>query len=177
MIDDIHLSDHFSLYKLTTTLNAGLQEENRNLTTDQIEKLRALAVHCEKIWHLCGDSPVNIHSGYRSDSLNKATHGSSSTSQHPRCEAVDFNVPGQALEDTFNSLLAEGRDKQFAFGQLILEEADRGYKNPDGTESISRWVHCSLIGTLDAKKIGQVMRMKVGPDGKPAYTLIEQLRF
>ena len=176
-MENQQLSEHFSLYELTVTSNDALQAKNRELTDEQVAKLKALAGHCENIRALCGNTALRVHSGYRSPDLNTATKGSSSTSQHPRCEAIDFDVPGQTIEESFNALLDAARAGKFKFGQLIIEQTDRGYKNPDGTESIAKWVHCSLIGTLDPTKVGQVMRMKTGDDGKPGYTMIDKLNF
>lgn len=165
-----NLSEHFTFEELTVTSNAALQADNRIVSGEQLSKLKALADHCELMRAICGEEPMKIHSGYRSPTLNGATVGSSSTSQHPRCEAVDFDVPGQTIEDTFQRLLASARAGQFRFGQLILEVADRGYETV-------RWVHCSVIGTLDPAKVGQVMKMVAGPDGKPHYELIDQIKF
>lgn len=164
------LSEHFSLDELTVTSNDALQAANRVITDDQFVKLTALAAHCEILRAICGGRPLRIHSGYRSPALNGATTGSSSTSQHPRCEAVDFDVPGQTIEDSFNELLAAARAGKFKFGQLIIETAERSY----GTV---KWVHCSVIGTLDPSKVGQVMKMQSGPDGKPHYVLVDQIKF
>lgn len=170
MTSDMKLTEHFSLYELTSTSNEALQAKNRELTGEQVQKLVALAHHCEAIRRICGDGPLKIHSGYRSDALNGATHGSSSTSQHPRCEAVDFDVPGQDLGETFRLIHEAARAGKFRFGQLILEQAARPY----GTVT---WVHCSVEGTLDPMKIGQVMKMVAGQDGKPHYELVEKMDF
>lgn len=175
MTVDTKLSEHFSLYELTVTSNDKLQAANRDLTADQCQKLGFLALHAEAIREICGGLPVRIHSGYRADALNAATHGASSTSQHPKCEALDFDVAGQPLDDTFRMLLDAARAGKFRFGQLILEQADRGYKDPDGRESIARWVHCSVVGSLPGAKVGQAMKMVAGADGKQHYELIEQV--
>ena len=166
---DVKLSFHFSLFELTNTSNEELQAQNRTLSDAQITKLTALANHCELIRGICGGG-VNIHSGYRSLALNSTTVGSASTSQHPKCEAVDFDVTYQTVEDTFNKLLAAAREGHLRFGQLILERAERSY----GTVE---WVHCSVIGTLAPEKVGQVMKMVAGPDGKPNYILIDRIKF
>jgi zinc D-Ala-D-Ala carboxypeptidase len=166
---DEQLSPHFSLFELTTTSNKKLQEENRTLTYEQMCRLIILANHAESIREICGNAPVRVHSGYRSDSLNGATSGSSSASQHPRCEALDMDVMNQSVEDTFNKLLAAARVGKFKFGQLIIEKAGRDY-------GVSQWVHCSIIGTLDTTKVGQVMRM-TEVDGKFNYVLIDHLKF
>ena len=100
---NVKLSFHFSLFELTFTSNESLQEKNRTLSDMQLMKLTDLANHCELIRGICG-GPVNIHSGYRSPDLNGATAGSSSTSQHPRCEAVDFDVEYQNVQDSFDKI-------------------------------------------------------------------------
>ncbi len=167
--EDSKLSDHFSLFELTATSTANLQEVNRMLSNNQLKKLKELAAHCELMRSICG-APVVIHSGYRSVLLNGVVKGSASTSQHPRCEAVDFHASGQAVEETFEKLLEAARQQKFKFGQLIIERADRGY-------STVQWIHCSVIGTLDPAKVGQVMKMVAGLDGKPHYILIDHLKF
>lgn len=170
MTPDMKLTEHFSLYELTATSNAELQAKNRELTTEQVQKLVALAHHCEAIRGLCGGLALRVHSGYRAPALNGATVGSSSTSQHPRCEAVDFDVAGQEIGETFRLLHEAARAGKFRFGQLIIEAAQRPY-------GAVAWVHCSVVGTLDRAKVGQVMQMKAGPDGKPHYELVEKLDF
>lgn len=166
---DMQLSPHFSLYELTATTNTSLQEENRTLTDDQVAKLIVLAQQGEKIRTLV-NLPVVVHSGYRCDALNGVIPGSSSTSQHPRCEALDLAIQGQSVDDTFNALLAAAKSGQFTFGQLIIEEAVRSY-------GVVRWVHCSVIGTLDPSKVGQVMKMNAGVDGVTHYVMVDKLDF
>lgn len=163
------LSDHFGLFELTKTSNADLQSMNRSLSDMQVQKLTKLARHAEAIREICG-AAVLVHSGYRSAALNGATLGSSDTSQHTRCEALDFDVIGQSVDDSFTKLYNSAKAGRFQFGQLILEEANRGYV-------LSRWVHCSIIGSLDPAKVGQAMKMTAGPDGVPHYALVEQLKF
>lgn len=164
------LSDHFSLFELTATNNVDQQQNNRNLSDNQLQKLEKLSRLAETIRTICG-APVRIHSGYRSLVLNGNTAGSSSTSQHPRCEAIDFDVVGQTIEQSFDLLYQTAKLGHLQFGQLIIEEANRGY-------GISRWVHCSVIGTLAVDKVGQVMRMTQQPnDPNPTYTLVDTLKF
>lgn len=167
--EDVRLSEHFSLYELTITSNKALQERNRILSDEQVEKLKTLAEHAEAIRTIC-EAPVIINSGYRGEVLNIMTLGSSSTSQHPRCEAMDFYVKGMAHEEVFNRLLDMAKQGRFKFGQLILERAARSY----GT---AVWIHCSVIGTLDPSKVGQAMIMNAGIDGKQHYKLVEQVKF
>lgn len=170
MIPDQKLTEHFSLYELTVTSNLALQEKNRELSTEQVQKLVALAHHCENLRRICGDGPLRIHSGYRSPDLNGATKGASSTSQHPKCEAVDFDVPGKTIQQAFDAIYAAAKDGKIRFGQLIIERANRGYATVE-------WVHCSVPGTLDPAKIGQVMKMEAGEDGVPHYVMVDKLDF
>lgn len=167
--DDQKLSEHFSLYELTVTTNAPLQQANRTLNDEQVEKLKALAEQAERIRKIC-EAPIVINSGYRGDALNTLTAGSSRTSQHTKCEAIDFYAKGLAHEVVFQKLLDMARQGSFTFGQLILERAARSY----GTAT---WIHCSVIGTLDPVKVGQAMIMNAGIDGKQHYRLVEQLKF
>ncbi|MDE2019154.1 MAG: DUF882 domain-containing protein [Patescibacteria group bacterium] len=169
MLPDQKLSEHFSLYELTATSNAALQAANRDLTPEQLGKLCALAALCEELRAICGNTPMRVHSGYRSPALNGNTAGSSSTSQHPRCEAVDFDIPGQTLQESFDLIRAAARAGKIKFGQLIIERAERSY-------GIAEWVHCSVIGTLDPLKVGMVMEMQM-VDGKPHYILVEKFNF
>ena len=167
--EDQKLSDHFSLFELTVTSDVSMQKLNRTLTENQIDKLKTLAQHGECILKICGGA-VNVHSGYRCDALNGVTLGSSTTSQHPKCEALDLNILNQSVEDTFTKLVTASRSGEFKFGQLILERAERSY----GSTS---WVHCSVPGTLPPEKVGQVLKMDAGIDGKPLYLLIERISF
>jgi hypothetical protein len=90
MRDDQSLSTHFSLYEMTRTDNAKLQDANRDVTDDQVGKLTMLAGWLEGgARPLVG--PMRVHSAYRCDALNGVLPGHSSTSQHPKCEAVDFD--------------------------------------------------------------------------------------
>ena len=138
----VKLSINLSLGELTTTTNAALQAQNRDLTDQQVDKLAILARHGEAIRAICG-SPVHVHSGYRCDKLNGSTAGSSKTSQHPSCEAMDFDVNGQPIHESFDKLMSAAKDGRFTFGQLILESADRGYKDAKGNEVVATWCHCS----------------------------------
>jgi len=167
--ENIQLSPHFTLFELTATANASLQQQNRTLTDAQVQKLLTLAQLGETIRSIV-NAPVIIHSGYRCPELNEVIPGSSSTSQHPRCEALDLAVQGQSVDDTFNILLAAAKTGDLKFGQLIIEQAQRSY-------GVVRWVHCSVIGTLDPSKVGQAMKMVSGADGLPHYTLVDKLDF
>ena len=167
--EDSKLSEHFSLFELTVTTVPKMQEVNRLLSNNQMKKMKALADHCEIIREICGGAMI-VHSGYRGTLLNGVTQGSASTSQHPRCEAIDFHIVGISVEEAFSKILEAARAKKIKFGQLILERADRGY-------AVSTWVHCSVTGTLDPSKVGQVMKMVSGLDNVPHYISIDHISF
>jgi hypothetical protein len=174
---DAPLSPHFSFYELTVTSQTALQDANRDVTDDEYRKLGLLAQFAEGIRHLCGDRPTRIHSGRRAPAVNAGTQGSSDTSQHLRCEALDFDVIGLTVEEVFNILLQAAREGRFSYGQLIIEQADRGYKNADGTEAVSCWVHASVVGTLDPAKVGLAERAVWSEDEhRFLYTFVDRVR-
>ena len=121
------LTPHFTLEELTKT-NTGLSNipsveqinQLRNLCRDILEPLRT---------HL-GDSPIIIHSGFRSPAVNKAVLGVP-TSQHLLGQAADISSPCYTAAELYkiiDKLVIEG---DFNIGQCIL------YKN-------SHFVHVSL---------------------------------
>lgn len=162
-MEDKKLSEHFSLYELTATSHADLQAENRVLTSVQMEKLAALAALLETVrWIL--EAPLTIHSGYRCYALNQ-TVGSRENSQHLRSEAADFVPKGIDLTVAFNALRKAAKEGKLAFGQLIIEKAERSY----GT---TEWIHISQgFPYRDASMCGEVLAMNDG-----AYHLIEQIK-
>lgn len=166
MISDQKLSEHFSLYELTVTSNAALIERNREEALKYIPTLKALANLLEIIR---GDRPLVVNSAFRCGALNSATVGSSLTSQHPRGQAADIHRPGQSIEDLFNELRADAKAGKFKFGQMIHEQANRGY-------AVAEWVHISLgLDFWIPERCGEVLVMKAGPDGKPHYTSLEKV--
>ncbi len=166
--ENIELTTNCSLFELTVTGNQSKQEANRDLTDEQIDKLCDLAKYGETIREICGALPLRVHSAYRSPALNSATVGASNTSQHPLCEAIDFDVIGQDIETSFTLLRDAIRAGRLLLGQLIMEEAPRG-------TGVARWIHCSVPGSLPTEKRGLIMRMVVNPDGKRHTTLVDRI--
>lgn len=167
-----NLSEHFTFGELTATSNEGLQDANRTEALKYLPTLKALAAFLEVIRD---GKPLVINSAFRSGALNAATKGSSPTSQHPMGQAADIHRPGQSIDDLFAEILVMFRAKKILFGQLIDESSDRHYKNEDGTESISRWVHVSLGPDFwKPERCGEVLRKVDGPKG-PVWTLIEKV--
>ena len=167
---DFQLTPNFSFFDLTRTDAADLQEENRREGLAVRHKLLAVAEMMESAWDACG--PLEKHSGFRCRSLN-ARIGGSAKSQHMLGEAIDFSGPGdddeKSLEALFQKVLSSLISKAVPFGQLIKEEADRGY-------SVVRWLHLSLGQPFrEEGRCGQVLTMKKEPGKKAVYTLLKQV--
>jgi zinc D-Ala-D-Ala carboxypeptidase len=95
---------------------------------------------------------LSVSSGYRSAELCKAI-GSSSTSQHTRGEAADFEIFGIA-----NKTLAEFIVANLDFDQCILEFWNENEPN-------SGWVHCSFSKKYNRKQYLKAEKV----DGKIVY--------
>jgi len=164
VVPDQKLVRH-TVYQLTTTNNAALQDQNRRITPEQIAKLMEVDALLAQAEDLIGKKLV-VNSGYRCPELNAKTPGSATHSQHLLCEAGDVHEDGSAdtaagVEDAFQKLWKAGRDGKFKFGQLIVETAQRSYGRVF-------WLHVSLGAPhRGPARCGQVMRMENGK-----YTLI-----
>ena len=126
----MQLSKSFTLNELTKSQEALRLNIDNTPNEEQILNLKIL---CEKILQPIRDfygMPVSVSSGYRSPELCKAI-GSSSTSQHTRGEAADFEIFSIA-----NKALAEFIVSNLDFDQCILEFWNENEPN-------SGWVHCS----------------------------------
>jgi zinc D-Ala-D-Ala carboxypeptidase len=142
------LSKNFSLAELTKSETA-IRRDIDNTPSDEV--VSNLTTLCNMVLQKVRDSHgvVTVTSGYRSPELNKAI-GGSTTSDHCKGLAVDFEVPG--LD---NKQLALWIQDNLIFKQLILEFYNEGEPN-------SGWVHCSfeegnnnnqvLTATKDGKK-------------------------
>jgi uncharacterized protein YcbK (DUF882 family) len=167
--NDIQLTKFFSLFELTHTDHAELQEANRDLTDEQIKKLTLLAELLETIRDIIGMSII-VDDAYRSLALNKAT-GGVANSQHELCEAADVvfeNTEKKAIRaindlyPLFKKIWDAIKAGKLKVGQAIFEE------KTDGTS----WIHISM-GTpyRDAGKCGQIMIKRGGN-----YELLEQIK-
>jgi hypothetical protein len=142
------LSKNFSLAELTKSETAIRRGIDNTPSDEVVSNLTTLCnMVLQKVRNCHG--AVIITSGYRSPELNK-TIGGSTTSDHCKGLAVDFEVPG--LD---NKQLALWIQDNLTFKQLILEFYTEGEPN-------SGWVHCSfeegdnnnrvLTATKDGKK-------------------------
>ena len=170
MTKDRKLSPHFSLFQLTVTNHADLQEENRHVTTEEETKLTEVANLLEAVRRAVGGD-LDVHSGRRYLELNKRV-GGTERSQHLKCEAADFSPAGPDTEESvvnaWQKVATAARAGQLAFGQLIVESA-----GTVGREGRKLWIHISLGHPWRPKdRCGQVLTMK---DGK--YELVSQIPF
>ena len=162
-MDNRKLTDHFTLYDLTATNHEDLQYTNRLLSDDQTAKLQRVAELVEMVWSIL-EVPVMISSGYRCAALNQAV-GSSLRSQHLLCEAADIVPRGMEVLDAFKKLRQAAKEHKFHFGQLLFEQANRGYG-----EGVS-WIHISLgFPYRNIQRCGQILTMNEG-----TYTLIDTI--
>ncbi len=124
------LSKHFSLSEFTRSQTASRKGID-NIPPDEVKK--RLKLLCEAVLEPVRahfNRPVRISSGYRSLELNEAV-GSSSSSQHIKGEAADFEIPGVP-----NLEVAMWISKHLQYDQVIWEYGSM--KDP-----AAGWIHCS----------------------------------
>ncbi len=102
-----------------------------------------------------GGKVVSVSSGYRSPAVNKAI-GGNVAGQHPKGQAVDFEIFGVANMDLAKKII----ELKLVFDQLILEHHDPKLPN-------SGWVHVSHV--RGGKNRGQVLRAVLNGKGKTEY--------
>lgn len=146
------LSRNFSLQELTkseTAIRKGIDNTPDDVIISNLTTLCNMVLQKVRDCH----GSVIITSAYRSSELNKAI-GGSTTSDHCKGCAADFEVPG--LD---NKELARWIIDNLTFKQLILEFYEEG--NPN-----SGWVHCSFE---EGENNNQVLRAV--KDGKKTVYL------
>ena len=84
------LSQHLNLSEVTNSPSAKKLGIDNTPTPEHIENLKKLAENVFEPIRKHFGVPIYISSGYRSAALNKATKGSSTTSQHSSGEALDL---------------------------------------------------------------------------------------
>lgn len=166
-MSDRRLSSHFTIFDLTRTDHADLQDENRHITAEEEAKLAELANLLEACQVVLG-CDLDVHSGRRYLELNKRV-GGSDRSQHLKSEAADFSPAGPDSEatvtDAWQKIASASRAGRLKFGQLIVESA----AGRDGGRSV--WVHISLGAPFRSpERCGEVLSMKNG-----VYTMISKV--
>lgn len=145
----MQLSKNFTLHELTVSDTAKRKGINNTPDAAGIAKLKRVCVEILEPVRAHFGKPINVNSGYRSPALNRAIPGSSSTSQHTKCEAVDFEVQGHSNYEVAK-WIADGGLPQW--GQLILE-----FYNPNVPGS--GWVHCSLPSAGNIREVMTALRV------------------
>lgn len=125
------LSPHFTLEELTHSDTADAHGINNAPPpgSPERDRLATLALFLEKVRHVCGDLPMNIHDAYRCPQVN-ALVGGVANSAHPEGFAADFDVQGLTPYQVAVLIDQAGTNGQLEFDQLILEQLP----NPS-------WVH------------------------------------
>jgi zinc D-Ala-D-Ala carboxypeptidase len=140
MTPNIQFTKNFSLQELLLTVNRQFDEEQYNPPPEIIENLRALCVNIlQPLRDLLG-TPVNINSGYRCPSLNKAIKGAKN-SQHMTGQAADIVDHTNGNEFLFKRI----KELNLPFDQLIDEF---GF----------RWVHVSYDPSRNRKQVLQARK-------------------
>lgn len=130
----MNLTEHFTLNELTRSETAARYGIANIPDAAGIELLRRCCVEILEPVRAHFGRPVRVNSGYRSPAVNAKIPGSSNTSEHTLCRAVDFEVDGVSNYDTARWIADGGLG---GFRQLILEAYTAG-------QPTSGWVHCSL---------------------------------
>ena len=147
------LSENFTLDELTKSQEAirlGISNEPNE------EHITNLILLCKNILQPVRNHfkiPVSISSGYRSAALCEAI-GSSSTSQHTRGEAADFELFGIHNRDVSDWIV-----KNLDYDQCILE-----FWTPNDPNS--GWIHCSYNDANNRKSYLNAQKL----NGKVVYT-------
>lgn len=144
------LGKYFTLEEMTRSQTAARRGLPNQPTTKQLESLKALVRNVLDPLREALGRPVNINSGFRSEAVNKAVGGSSS-SQHRYGEAADIVVPGLTVEQ----VVARIRSLNLPFDQLIDE--------------FGSWVHVSH----GPRHRREVLRARRDFNGRTIYTKID----
>jgi hypothetical protein len=151
------ISEHLSIKEVIKSGTAKRLGIDNNPTPEHLANLKLLS---EKVFEPIRNhfkKPIGVSSGYRSQSVNEATPGSSATSQHCSGEALDLDQDDLNTGIT-NKMVFDYIKENLQFDQLIWECGDS--KNPD-------WVHVSYESKGKQRK--QVLRC-TRVNGKPTYS-------
>ena len=129
----MNLTENVSLKELTKSESATRFGISNEPTEEALSNLQKLATHILQPVRDHFGKPLIITSGYRSPELCLKI-GSTTTSQHTKGQASDFEIGGIANKD-----LSDWIHQNLDYDQLILE-----FWKPE--DANSGWVHCSFKG-------------------------------
>jgi len=129
----MNLTENVSIKELTKSESATRFGISNEPTEEALSNLQKLATHILQPVRDHFGKPLIITSGYRSPELCLKI-GSTTTSQHTKGQASDFEIGGIANKD-----LSDWIHQNLDYDQLILE-----FWKPE--EPNSGWVHCSYKG-------------------------------
>jgi zinc D-Ala-D-Ala carboxypeptidase len=137
-----NISEHLTLNEVVNSATAKRLGIDNSPTPAHLENIKLLANKIfEPIRNHFG-KPIGVSSGYRSAALNKATPGSSSTSQHCSGEALDLDQDSMNTGIT-NKMVFDYIKTNLEFDQLIWEF---------GNDINPNWVHVSYESTGKQRK-------------------------
>ena len=149
----MNLTENVSLKELTKSESATRFGISNEPTEEALSNLQKLATHILQPVRDHFGKPLIITSGYRSPELCLKI-GSTTTSQHTKGQASDFEIGGIANKD-----LSDWIHQNLDYDQLILE-----FWKPEDPNS--GWVHCSYKGEGQNRK--QYLRA-ITENGKTKY--------
>jgi hypothetical protein len=135
----MNLTENVSLKELTKSESATRFGISNEPTEEALSNLQKLATHILQPVRDHFGKPLIITSGYRSPELCLKI-GSTTTSQHTKGQASDFEIGGIANKD-----LSDWIHQNLDYDQLILE-----FWKPEDVNS--GWVHCSYKGEGQNRK-------------------------
>jgi hypothetical protein len=135
----MNLTENISLKELTKSESATRFGISNEPTEEALSNLQKLATHILQPVRDHFGKPLIITSGYRSPELCLKI-GSTTTSQHTKGQASDFEIGGIANKD-----LSDWIHQNLDYDQLILE-----FWKPE--DANSGWVHCSYKGEGQNRK-------------------------
>jgi hypothetical protein len=135
----MNLTENVSLKELTKSESATRFGISNEPTEEALSNLQKLATHILQPVRDHFGKPLIITSGYRSPELCLKI-GSTTTSQHTKGQAADFEIGGIA-----NKNLSDWIHQNLDYDQLILE-----FWKPE--DANSGWVHCSFKGEGQNRK-------------------------
>ncbi len=148
MTPNIQFTPNFSLQELLLTSNRKFDEEQYNPPSEIIENLKALCVNVLQPLRDALGTPVNLNSGYRCPSLNRAI-GGAKNSQHMTGQAADIVDFTNGNEYLFKKI----KELNLPFDQII-------------DEFNFRWVHVSYDPSRNRR---QTLQAQKDANGKTIY--------